>query len=249
MYWGNSSASGNADSLDVFDSATGFVGVWHLAEPGNAVAKDATKNHFDGLPSGMSASSAKAGAIGNARSFDASAGFIEVPNSSGSKLDFKTNAFYTVSAWVKAAALDSDGHAMVSKGHYQYTLNIDAYNTWELNDWQSGVGCDRVAAPAMAGEWVYVTGVRSGSAEYLYVNGALASNVITHVVVENSPRDSSSNLTMGKVFGSPSPGGYLFKGLIDEVRIAGLAESADWIKLCYLNQKADDALVIFTDAK
>ena len=38
---------------------------------------------------------------------------------------------------------------------------------------------------------------------------------------------------------------YFFKGMVDEVRISNIALSADWIKLCYMNQRIDDKLVIF----
>jgi hypothetical protein len=38
---------------------------------------------------------------------------------------------------------------------------------------------------------------------------------------------------------------YYFKGMLDEVRISSGACSADWIRLCYMNQKSDDALVVF----
>jgi hypothetical protein len=38
---------------------------------------------------------------------------------------------------------------------------------------------------------------------------------------------------------------WFFKGIIDEVRVSRVANSNDWTKLCFMNQKANDALVIF----
>jgi hypothetical protein len=38
---------------------------------------------------------------------------------------------------------------------------------------------------------------------------------------------------------------YYFGGKIDEVRVSSTALSADWIKLCYMNQKESDMLVRF----
>ena len=35
-----------------------------------------------------------------------------------------------------------------------------------------------------------------------------------------------------------------FNGKIDEVRVSGRAQGADWIRLCYMNQKADDVLTV-----
>jgi hypothetical protein len=36
-----------------------------------------------------------------------------------------------------------------------------------------------------------------------------------------------------------------FNGVIDEATVAHDARSADWVKLCYMNQRAADALVKF----
>jgi hypothetical protein len=40
-------------------------------------------------------------------------------------------------------------------------------------------------------------------------------------------------------------GDYPFSGSIDEVRMTYRARSADWLRLCYMNQKPRDALVKF----
>lgn len=37
--------------------------------------------------------------------------------------------------------------------------------------------------------------------------------------------------------------GHYFNGKIDEVRISSVSLSAAWIKLCYMNQKTQDALI------
>jgi hypothetical protein len=38
---------------------------------------------------------------------------------------------------------------------------------------------------------------------------------------------------------------YFFKGKIDELQACDIARSPDWVKLCYMNQKEQDALLIF----
>jgi hypothetical protein len=40
-------------------------------------------------------------------------------------------------------------------------------------------------------------------------------------------------------------GRCFFRGSIDEVRISSKARSNDWIRLCYMNQKAEDRLIQF----
>ena len=37
----------------------------------------------------------------------------------------------------------------------------------------------------------------------------------------------------------------VFGGLLDEIRIANIQRSANWVKLCYMNQRVDDKLVVF----
>jgi hypothetical protein len=38
---------------------------------------------------------------------------------------------------------------------------------------------------------------------------------------------------------------YFFNGIIDEVRVSSIDLSADWIKLCFMNQRPDDKLIVF----
>ena len=46
--------------------------------------------------------------------------------------------------------------------------------------------------------------------------------------------------------GNKKTASYAF-GCIDEARVCRVARSADWIKLCYMNQKQQDALVRWLD--
>jgi hypothetical protein len=64
-----------------------------------------------------------------------------------------------------------------------------------------------------------------------------------------APRDTGNDLTVGRYIQSITTGdmegfGY-FRGTMDEVRICNVARSPAWIRLCYMNQKASDALVQF----
>ena len=56
----------------------------------------------------------------------------------------------------------------------------------------------------------------------------------------------SPSAAMGRSVEIPFIQGWsIFNGLIDEVRVSSIAHSEDWVKLCFMNQKADDALVEF----
>ena len=51
MYWGNEDAQDRSNAAAVFDTASGFQGVWHLA--GDQNEYDATANSYDGVAYGM----------------------------------------------------------------------------------------------------------------------------------------------------------------------------------------------------
>lgn len=56
---------------------------------------------------------------------------------------------------------------------------------------------------------------------------------------------SGITLCIGKCSIVSNPDPRFFKGTIDELRIADVAYNADWIRLCFMNQKTIDALVRF----
>ena len=71
----------------------------------------------------------------------------------------------------------------------------------------------------------------------------------TKLMTGNYPRNNSDNFTIGKharqVTIPYSEGWCYFRGKIDEVRVMSIDPGPDWIRLCYMNQKAEDMLVEF----
>ena len=242
MYWGNSTAASASNSAAVFDTANGFQGVWHMAEAGNTTAYDATGNHYNGVPAGMSAASAVTGAIGGAQQFNGASSCFAVPGTASSRLSFPENGHYTLSAWVYADSLDNSYHQIFSKGDQQYGLQLHNINQWQIFEFADATGWKSVFAPATAKAWKFIVGVIDGANEYLYVDGILANNSIT-LGNNTTGRDTSFDAYIGRR--SDSPFDRYWKGMIDEVCVSGMVRSADWIKLCYMNQKTVDMLVRF----
>jgi hypothetical protein len=246
MFWGASAGSDSlrSGSAAVFDTANGFLGVWHLGQAGGTTAFDATADHYDGTPFNMTAASAVSGAIGIAQKFDGRAGYFQMAGTAAGKLNFPRNGTYSVSAWVNADTLDQYWHTIASKGDYQYNLEIVPSDEWQFAEYNDGKGWDMTTSPGQAKTWTYLTGVRSGSKEYLYVNGALVDSII-FLNTSTLPRYTGFDFLIGRNRNPASDTtGFFFKGMIDEVRVSNVAPSADWIKLCYMNQKAIDALVV-----
>jgi hypothetical protein len=243
MFWGNSTARAVSNAATVFDTTVGFQGVWHLRQDTGAKVMDATVNHYDGTLNGTRIITD--GMIGAARDFNGSTDFIEIPNTAGSKLNFAEHGTYAISAWVYSNAIDSTYRMIVSKGDYQYSLEVMDSCTWEFSECQTtGLtteGFDVTQSPATAQVWTYVTGVRDGERQYLFVDGVCVDSGVQSLSAPQT-HNSSSDVMIGRRSDEPM---YFFNGKIDEVRMTSMALSADWIKLCYMNQKAADALVVF----
>ena len=187
MLWGDSSSTGSSNGAAVFDTANGFQGVWHLNEPGNAIAKDATGNHYDGTPSDTAPTGAE-GTIGPCRSFNGSSNFIRMNGTADSKLNFQENGTYTVSAWAYADTLDNGSHLVVGKSNEQYFHEIQILRTrlvpWYGNSSSTTTNsgwCITNSLPVVpsAKTWAYIVGVRKGTAQYFYLNGELVDSTIS----------------------------------------------------------------------
>jgi hypothetical protein len=256
MYWGASTGSvtSTSNSAAVFDTINGFEGVWHLGEAGDAPALDATANHYDGTPMGMSAASAIDGIDGKARNFDGVTNFIRMNNTASSKLSFKENGVYSISAWAYIDTIDTNFHMIAGKGNLDYYLKLKPPamgGTIEFVEYENNGGWYYSSGSPFkqTKTWIYISGVRDGSIQRIYINGQLVKDGGT-LVSKALPRDESEDFAIGRyvneaVNPNPPEGFCNFKGIIDEVRASNVANSADWIKLCYMNQKQQNALVVF----
>lgn len=258
MYWGNSEAENESKGSAVFDTADAFQGVWHLSGKGTDIAVDATINSYDGIPLGGVKDANVAGAIGDARAFDGISIYITMPNTANSRLNFTEDAHYSISSWVYAEKIDSLYRAIAGKGHEQYYLQFKCLKnnraTWEFVEFQDQLGWEysEDSTPPAPGtrEWLYLTGVRSGTDQRFYINGEMVVEGAA-LMPGNYGRNTSDDFSIGshgRSIDLPYYQGWsFFNGLIDEVRVSSIARSDDWIRLCYMNQKKEDALVEFKD--
>ena len=258
MYWGNPDAQDYSNSKLVFDTASGFQGVWHLGDGPNDLIRDATYNGYEGSSPDTSTPSISEGAIGYCRTFNGTSDFITMNNTSESKINFPQDGYYSVSAWVSLDAIDIKSRCIVSKGYEQYYLRSSSFSVdimttsplWEFVEFDGEEKVWEVTnSPVTEKQWVHLVGVRKGTQQYLYCNGALVDSTIDKWPNEIADRKSSNDLSIGRfaeVIQIPFDQGFgYFKGSIDEVRIISTAVSPQWIRLCYMNQKSEDKLVVF----
>jgi hypothetical protein len=223
----------------VFDTAAGFAGVWHLGQTNGTLVPDATANVNNGT---ATATSTVGGAVGMAQMFDGKSSLIRVSGPGADKLNFPENGAFSVSAWVQTNVLDSVFHGVVYKSNEQYGLQMRPKNTWEFCTYIDKTRWEMSRASATDYSWHALVGVRNGIKQYLYVDGECLDTTLM-IVQTNIARVYDQPLEIGHCpDGGLDPDRY-FRGVIDEVRISNMAYTADWIKLCYMNQKEQDALV------
>ncbi len=256
MLWGNADVPDDDSVNNVFDTSNGFQGVWHMCGKSDGAVTDATPNQYNGIPSGTSLPGCVEGVIGTARSFDGLTSYVVMQNSASGKLDMPQSGDYTFSLWVNADSIDSLWHVIASKGHEQYYLKYKCFGnqkaTWEFVEFQDQKGWDisedSIPSAPGPGQWVYLTGVRNGSKQLLYINGNCVDSTIS-TQSGNYKRVTNDDFFVGRsarqVLIPGDEGWCYFKGKIDEIRLVNRVLSPEWIRLAYMNQKTDDVLVQF----
>lgn len=256
LYWGNPTAANQSNGNAVFDTLNGFQGIWHLAET-DSIAPDATGNRYNGTGQ---FTAPIAGVIGNAQHFNGNSSNIRMNSTAGGKLNFPENGHYMLSAWVYHDTLaDSITYLIAGKGELQYFIkNFDLglsttqhERQWEFTEYHGDNIWQAVTfVPASAKTWTYLVGIRDGSNQYLYVNGGLAMSGyrVLGTGQDTIARDTTDDFSIGAFLHSVTDwnqGYAYFSGAIDEVEVSSIPRSADWIKLCYMNQRTDDKLIVF----
>jgi hypothetical protein len=256
MFWGNPIAGPGSYRNAVFDTATGFQGVWHMGGYSNDTVYDATVNRYHGIPYGYTFDATVKGVVGNARYFNGMTNYITMPNTAAGKLDMPQNGAYTLSTWAYVDTVDTLWHNIAGKGHEQYYLRFKCFRsgkaTWEFVEFKNQKGWefteDTIPSSPGLKQWVHLTGVRAGTNQYLYVNGKMVDDTV-HLMTGDYTRNTGDDFMIGRnarmVTIPYNEGWCYFKGMVDEVRVMNVAVSADWVKLSYMNQKAEDRLVEF----
>ncbi|MDD2599934.1 MAG: autotransporter-associated beta strand repeat-containing protein [Kiritimatiellae bacterium] len=229
-YWGDAGQS--TAPLYTTDGSTWsaeYTGVWHLNEAlidettGGKNA-DATAN----LNHGTQYNNTRVNAIISGGQRFGGNDYIEIPYSSS----LHSNNF-SISFWAKRES--GTGHGAVvsarneppQSGYIIYSVN----NRWEF--W-TGPGWNQAPATAHTlNDWDYVTVTFDGTTKRIYKEGVLMGQGVPPSFNINQ----SGNLRIG-AGANEGPANYFFSGVIDEVRIANVARSDDWIWACYQNQNA-----------
>ena len=251
MYWDNPAAHSRSASGSVFDTADGFQAVWHLGESSDTLY-DATDNRYHGIRHGsLNRSSC---IIGNGQTFDSAEAYCEMGNV------FNPGAAgFTISAWVKRAntglqtiiAKSNGGNPSSTYGwslsfgladqlHCYIANNGSMWGAAGAFDFWSSTDAEVVDTTT----WHYVVSVidRSNSKSCrTFIDGVDVTDTYNGNVSAVGSLVNSLPLRIG----AEADGNYQWTGSIDECVISRIARSQAWIRLCFINQGANDGLVKF----
>ena len=238
MYWGNAAAAAGSNGGAVFAAADGYEAVWHC----DSTVSDATGNNHTGTCTGTADT---IGIIGRCQKFNGSSyvkisGLLNAPST------------VTLAAWASLNQPDVTGGEVVSVGDAVLIRMDDSWKTKGTQgaycvDPTGGVdsthSCDRSGRFFQQTGWhylVYSVDI-TNNVQLLYIDGTLCCSTNSAIPIVYSGVGTDTYL--GKHGNGRTD--FDFIGKIDEVHVDKIVRSADWVKLCYMNQRADDKLVEF----
>lgn len=235
MQWGSSSARDNSNGAAVFDTGDGYTAVWHL----NGDCNDAGYKGHDGTACSAFDTAGIAGLGKKFRGSDS----IKIPGLLGS------SASITLSAWAQLdSAPPEGGSEILSLGdaaliRMDYALDsVGTIGSIHLSD---GTIFDNVTSGRFLKQtgWHLITFTvnQSNHTRALYIDGMNVRSRTSMNAINYS--GVGQNTFIGKHGNGKT--NFNFSGRIDEVRVFRAPVSIDYIRLCYMNQKAQDALVVF----
>ena len=226
LYYGNAAASAPEFSTAVFDDD--FVGIWHLADAGEAEQLDASSYNNHGQPVG--AVTSDVGVLESAARFDGTS-FINAGNAS----IFELTSTGTLSAWVRFDSLTTFASPVAKtefgdNPNYSYGFRRDGESSGSMAATVSD-GVDDAEAlteisPPALDRWYHYTARWDGSELVMFIDGERSGAAVTQ---RTSQTNSAHNVTIGCAFSPGCTSDAGVDGVVDEVRISRIARSNDWI--------------------
>jgi hypothetical protein len=247
MTWGNPAAADSSNGRAVFDTAAGYMGVWHMNDGSATQNANSAQAQFNATPTGGGANPSigyGSGVIAEADSLSGdrylSAGLLP------------TVQQISMSAWVNPTVRAPWAKVICKSwgnynGPYQvFSLEVSGPKDSAI---QFHVGLtNQFSAYAVSNDsllgrtWTHLAGTYDGSFIRLYVNGALAGEYSW----VNGPVPPVPSVPVPWTIGGwGQQAGESFTGKIDEARIYRGVWSPDYLKLSYENQRPGSAVLQF----
>jgi hypothetical protein len=257
VYWNKAGATTMSAPTAVFDTANGYLAVWHMNQAGAANLVDVTVNAHSAVAAGVPTDNA-ASILGTGKVFD---GATEYVVGTGTSLSLNTETGpYTITAWVNPASCGSR-ITIVSKyandnseGTRQFALQTanTATNYRMTNNptmFSSLTSANEYVADVVGGcvegTWSYLAGMynTNGAPPTADATGAAmlslsldAGTPVTGVTANQGTGTSIGTNAPFRIGNISSLDRYM-NGTLDEITVSKVARSQDFIKLSYESQK------------
>ncbi|HUO44288.1 MAG TPA: MotA/TolQ/ExbB proton channel family protein [Burkholderiales bacterium] len=226
LYYGNPKAPAGDDAKGTYDPNQTFVLHFDQKE---GLPKDATA--YANNPAQSTATLSSSGLMDGGATFNGQAK-INLPATPS--LQVKSSGGFTFSAWVKPAEAQKDAVLFAqTDGARSITIGItDGNAVAQLANGQTTMTAS--GAPLAAGAWHHVA-VTIKDSLTIYVDGKQASTV---------PAALLADIGGDIVIGGSNTRDAGFKGDLDEVEVANVVRSADWVAAAFASQSADGKLLM-----
>jgi Concanavalin A-like lectin/glucanases superfamily/Domain of unknown function (DUF2341) len=255
MTYGDPAAASASNGQAVFPKEEGFLGAWHLSEPGSMTAdgyKDSSGNqaHATGV---NRAPATGDGPVGKSIVLDnagAMKQWAEIPAAKTMLAPEKM----TYSIWLNAKSHNVEYQAMFTKGEGDFRLHYfgkaEYYGNRHLTEscLESSTRNDicpvsrQGADVKPGGGWFHILAIHDHPKTSFWVNGKMEAEL-------NAPEPWKTATAAKVMIGNNSSStGRAFDGSLDEARLMVVAKDANWIKLEYESQKPGQKFSTVTDA-
>jgi hypothetical protein len=255
MCWGNRNAADQSNGSVVFDTGDGYRAVWHLGEASGNAAGEVTYSNVVGTYYGSLPRRNAGGAVGGSQTLNGYGDFIGM----GSGALNPGLSTISLSAWIKRGDTGVRTTTLMAKSNgdspsvnYGYVFAIDWENYVHFylssggQSWGDTGSVDLKSAVRLVdmSSWhhLFIVIDRSGNGNCrIYMDGDDRTGTVKGDILHVGAIANTLPLRIG----IEADASYPYKGSIDEMVMAYTVRSSDWVKLCYMNQKAVDALVEF----
>jgi autotransporter-associated beta strand protein len=220
MYWGKTGVATESSGLNVFNSANGYVSVMHLNETvADSVGTLTPTNIGTTVTNSL---------IGKGRTFvdgngvNCGDGLTSLPSG---------NVPHSTGVWFRSA---SSGFDIFDWGREDLgkKVQIRLVSPPQINIDGNFAGVNSTTVLSTS-QWHYIVNTYSSGTSRIYIDGLLDAS--GGAGVDITP---PSIMRLGGWYGN-----YHFVGEMDEARLSKVARSANWIKMEFENQKAQQTLV------
>jgi hypothetical protein len=241
MYWGNPLADNQSNGPAVFDTLSGFVGAWHMAQNGNTPRTNSSQSRYDAAPANFTGREHVPGVIGGADSLN---GIDQYYTLGSGMADWSQGITYSVwsypTAVVQCAAFMDFGNGAPGDNilftRYNQTENLCVQI---YNDTLDG---GKTNAPSMfLNQWQHFAFIVTGRRVTYYKNGVFVKSDTSAQAIRTVVRSKN-------FFGKNNwavPQDSYFAGMFDEIEISSVERTVDWIKLSYETQRPGNSVLTF----